>query len=223
MKVNMRGKDLKIITLKFSRDLFAQILMLSQNQQISLQHILTYPLTPVPLSMAHINGTMSATNKAALTHKLETQVTAVTHDRLLADAVLFDFMFMLRSSAKHLPIKYGDIARALLTKAIQYGAETIMFVCDLYSHDAEPSIKDTCRQDRGVVRGGREYSKISHMQKRPSDMATALLSLNFVIGLLNFLKNEWSSERCADLLIGHEFHFAFGPCYTYRVCTYICI
>ena len=100
--MNMRGKDLKIVTL----DLFAQILMLSWNQQISLQHILTNPLTAVTLPMAHINGNMSATSKAAFTHKLETQMTPVTHDHLLADAVLFDFMFMLGSSAEYLPIKY---------------------------------------------------------------------------------------------------------------------
>lgn len=112
MKVTGKGKELKIIELKFTRDLFAQILLQGQNQSISLQHILTYPLTPAPLSMAHINGAMCVTNKAALIHKFEAKVTAVSNVK--CEAVIIDFMFFIRSAASHLPAKYGQVARSLL-------------------------------------------------------------------------------------------------------------
>lgn len=217
MKVTGKGKELKIIELKFTRDLFAQILLQGQNQSISLQHILTYPLTPAPLSMAHINSAMCVTNKAALIHKIEAKVTPVSNVK--CEAVIIDFMFFIRSAASHLPAKYGQVARSLLQMAQRFGATTVMFVADIY--DDQHSIKDSCQGTRRVVSGGRTYSKLNHGQTRPSDFSAALKSRNFINTFLEFLRDEWSSERCADLITGHTFHFAYGPCYTYTVCLLV--
>ena len=49
MKTQVRGKDLKILELTFSRDLFGHILILSHEQGVSLKYVLSYPLTPVSL------------------------------------------------------------------------------------------------------------------------------------------------------------------------------
>lgn len=219
MKVTGKGKELKIIELKFTRDLrvFAQILLQGQNQSISLQHILTYPLTPAPLSMAHINSAMCVTNKAALIHKIEAKVTPVSNVK--CETVIIDFMFFIRSAASHLPAKYGQVARSLLQMAQRFGATTVMFVADIY--DDQHSIKDSCQGTRRVVSGGRTYSKLNHDQTRPSDFSAALKSRNFINTFLEFLRDEWSSERCADLITGHTFHFAYGPCYTYTVCLLV--
>ena len=214
MKVTAKGKELKIIELKFTRDLFAQILFQGQNQSISLQHILTYPLTPAPLSMAHINGAMCVTNKAALVHKIEAKVTPVSNVK--CEAVIIDFMFFIRSATSDLPVKYGALARSLLTRVPKRGATTVMFIADIYND--QHSVKDSCQGTRGTVSGGRTYSKLKHGQTRPSNFSTALKSRNFINALLEFLRDEWSSERCADLITGHILHFAYGPCYTYTVC-----
>ena len=65
------------------------------------------------------------------------------------------------------------------------------------------------------------YTKLNHGQSRPSDFLAALKSQSFINALFEFLRDEWSSKRCADLITGHIFHFAYGPCYTYMVCLLV--
>ena len=157
---------------------------------------------------------MCVTNKAALVHKIEAKLAPVSNVK--CEAVIIDFMFFIRSAASHLPTKYGDLARSLLQRAKRFGATTVMFVADIY--DDQNSIKDSCQSTRRAVAGDRTYSKLNHGQTRPSDFSAALKSRNFTNALFEFLKDEWTSERCADLISGHIFHFAYGPCYTYTVC-----
>lgn len=125
-------------------------------------------------------------------------------------------MFFIRSAGSQLPTKYGQIARSFLERANTFGAATVMFVADIY--DDQHTIKDSCRGLRGGIAGGRTFSKLNHGQTRPSDFASALKSRNFINALFEFLRDEWSSERCADLMMNHILHFAYGPCYTYMVC-----
>ena len=54
------------------RDMFIRILIVvAKNTHFDLQNILTYPLTPYPLSIAHYDGSPLKTDKAALTKRLE--------------------------------------------------------------------------------------------------------------------------------------------------------
>ena len=212
MKVKLRGKDLKICELTFSRDLFGHILMLGQEQSISLQHVMACPLTPVPLSLAHFDGSMCATDKAALVHKLESRAIFVSD--VCADTVIIDFMFMLRSEAQFLPMKYGEIARHLLIKARSFGAKTIFMVCDVYNE--KPSIKDACRSNRGRIDDHRNKTKkLSPDQNRPTDLNKALQSDKYKNALFSFLASEWM--KSADLINGYSISFAQECCYTYTV------
>ena len=40
------------------RDLFGRLLGISLNEKIDIKKVLTFPLTPVPLSLCHIDGTI---------------------------------------------------------------------------------------------------------------------------------------------------------------------
>ena len=55
------------------RDIFARLLTLAarESRAIDLHHILYYPITDVPLSLAHADGTPLKTKKASLTKLLE--------------------------------------------------------------------------------------------------------------------------------------------------------
>ena len=216
LKIKARKKNREVVTLTFTRDMFGQILIASQTQHISLEHIIAHPITPAPLSIAHIDGAMCTTDKSKLSERLERHVAVVVED-VRVDVVLVDFMFFLRSNAAHLPMKNSDIAQKLISLVKQrYRAREIAFVCDVYT-EAGPGIKDLCRQDRGITSEKIVFPKFGHAQKRPSDFMAALKCKKYVVALLEFLKDEFSSERCCDLISGITLHFAFGPCYTYTV------
>ena len=61
------------------RDIFAGLLTLAarESRAIDLHHILCYPITDVPLSLAHADGTRLKSEKASLTKLLESKQTSV--------------------------------------------------------------------------------------------------------------------------------------------------
>jgi len=62
------NKDMKVVELQGTRDLFGRLLYLSTVENIDLEKVFKYPLTPVPLS--HMGGSMNKTNKSKLLHTL---------------------------------------------------------------------------------------------------------------------------------------------------------
>ena len=52
--------------------MFGRLLMISTMEKIDLEKVRQYPLTPVPLSLSHTDGSMNTTDKSKLMHKLET-------------------------------------------------------------------------------------------------------------------------------------------------------
>lgn len=164
-----------------------------------------FPLSPAPLSLSHINGTMCVTNKAMLIHKLELKAQSVKD--IKPEAVTIDFLFLLCSQAPFLPLKYGDIARQLLVMARHFGAIKIFIVADGYV--SESSIKDSCQVNWWAV-GDCSFNKnINHSQSCPVDFAGALESDNFKNAFFTFLADEWNSENCANLITGYFLHFAY--------------
>ena len=69
-KVATLKRDKNVIKIKAQRNLFGQLLVLSQEHNIDLQKVLQYPLTPTPWSLASSDGSLLKTNKATLMHKL---------------------------------------------------------------------------------------------------------------------------------------------------------
>ncbi|GFR97965.1 hypothetical protein ElyMa_002758800 [Elysia marginata] len=69
-KATTLKKDKNVVKVKAQRNLFGQLLVLSQEHNIDLQKVLQYPLTPTPWSLATPDGLLLKTNKATLLHKL---------------------------------------------------------------------------------------------------------------------------------------------------------
>ena len=65
-KVATLKKDKNMVKIKAQRNLFGQLLVLSQEHNIDLQKVLQYPLTPTPWSLASSDGSPLKTNKATL-------------------------------------------------------------------------------------------------------------------------------------------------------------
>ncbi|GFO26053.1 hypothetical protein PoB_005255800 [Plakobranchus ocellatus] len=60
-----------VVKIIAERNVFGQLLVLSQEYQIDMQKVLKYPLSPVLWSLSSPDGLPLKTNKATLLHKLE--------------------------------------------------------------------------------------------------------------------------------------------------------
>ena len=65
VKVKVTETNSKIKELQGTRDIIGRLLYLAviEDLDLDLHVVFTYPLTPVPLSLAHVNGTLHKTDK----------------------------------------------------------------------------------------------------------------------------------------------------------------
>ena len=132
------------------RDVFGRILAVAAktNDSFNLSYILTYPITEVPLALAHSDGTLTKTCKAALTKILESRQTLLFKDNLpTIKATVIDSGNILHEIVlQHSKSSYGAMARDLLVKVSFYPGEEYHILFDKYQ---APSIKDAEWKLRG--------------------------------------------------------------------------
>lgn len=73
------------------RDLFGRLLAISVEQQIDLEKVLSYPLTPLLLALCHLDGKHCKTDKSALMKALERSINS--EPPAYTDVVLIDGFF----------------------------------------------------------------------------------------------------------------------------------
>ena len=115
-KTKLKSKDGKLVAACMMRDLFGCILKLSLEKKIDMAEVLKFPLTPVPLSLSHVDGTMQKTQKATLLKHLESRIESEPPRQV--DITIVDAMFFLHLQGNHLPSTFGGVARSLLSKLV---------------------------------------------------------------------------------------------------------
>ena len=184
------GKKVKEVA--GTRDLFGRLLLLSTKERIDLEKVLQYPLTPVPLSLAHTDGSMNTTDKSKLLHKIEDHMeSSIT--LLETDVVIVDATFFLHLQ-KDLPMTFGEIAALVLRQLVRMAKE-VHLVCDVYR---SPSIKDAERERRGTALF--VYNITGPDQVRPKDWQQALHSASFKTEFFKFLADEWKKPSYAHIM-----------------------
>ena len=93
--VRLPSKDRKIKELQGTRDLFGRLLYLATVMDINLHTVFAYPLTPVPMSLAHVDGSVMKTDKSKLMKKLEEHI--ISEAPASVDAFIVDAMFLIQS------------------------------------------------------------------------------------------------------------------------------
>ena len=76
VKIKVTEKKSKTKELQGKRDIIGRLLYLAVIEDLDLHVVFTYPLKPVPLSLAHVNDTLHKIDKTKLMHKLEEKVTS---------------------------------------------------------------------------------------------------------------------------------------------------
>lgn len=138
----------KIVEIKVERNLFGQLVMLSEQHDISLDKMLSFPLRPVPWTLSTADGCPVKTDKSKMMHRLEAGVNhqerpphTHTHSHVI---YLFDGNALLQAMTG-LPGSFEELAQKVFASLPK--CERVDFVTDTY---IEHSIKSTERTRRGV-------------------------------------------------------------------------
>jgi len=192
IKSKIRGKDEKVVELKTTRDLLGRLVYLACTRKIELAKVFPFPLTPVPLSLASIFGTVKKTPKYTLSKHLED---LITHkEPTTVDTVIYDAMFIIQSLPSDLPLRFGNVAELVLKIICSPKARKVHFVCDSYVK----SIKSVEQQARGANDGSFHITGAD--QLHPKDFRHALRSPNFKTALIKFFMEAWKDNHYAPII-----------------------
>ena len=150
---------------------FWQHFVLTPGKKVDMGKVLKYPLTPVPLSICHVDGSIQKTPKAALMRYLECKVNSLAPSKV--DIKIIDAMFFLHLHS-NLPATFGGVSRFLLSRIMESAGSIIHFVSDQWF---TPSIKD-CERETSAA-NALAYQIKGSSQQRPSNWITALKSASF--------------------------------------------
>ena len=102
--------------IKYDKDLFQRFLVVSRSPEIDLQDVLSYELSPVPLSIAHLYGSMRKTVKSNLLKELMIDINIPDHlpDHDLSSTIyLIDFVVLVQSTQKGESKTFGNSAKVI--------------------------------------------------------------------------------------------------------------
>ena len=88
---------------------------------------LSYPLTPVPLSVSHVDGTMLKTKKSSLTSALEMKVITRPPDIVHETAINALFFVHLQYN---FPSTLGQVPKVILSNILKTKGNVIHFIFD---------------------------------------------------------------------------------------------
>ena len=200
----------KVVELQGTRDLFGRLLYLSSKNNLDLSKVFSFPLTPVPLSLAHMDGSLNKTDKSKLLHKFEREVDS-TDPESPVNVTLVDGMFLLHA-LQNLPVTFGEVA-SLILQILCGMSERVDMICDVYR---SPSIKDLEHSRRSA--DDTAYSITGPGQQRPKEWQKALKSATFKSAFLKFLAQEWAANADSNTLAGHHVYLAVDDvCHHYTV------
>lgn len=135
----------KIKEIKVQRDLFGRMLGLSMDYEIDMEKILCYPVTPFPMSMCRLDGSLYQTDKSAIVKCFE-KLHHCNDAPKIFDVVIVDGFFLLHT-LHDVPATFGGISKKIMSILTAFGAPRVDIIFDQYFF---PSIKDYERARRNL-------------------------------------------------------------------------
>ena len=201
-KKKVTSSENKTMQIAAQRDLFGNLLVVAQKHDISLEKIMTFPMSPVPWALGTPDGQPVKTDKSKLMHLIETSSEACQETPNTAECTsVMDGMALLH--AFHgLPDTFSELADKIL--CILPASQRVDFVTDIYNRN---SIKaaERCRRghsDTLLLKGG--------ATKVPKDWKGFLSNGKNKTQLISLLQQEWRKDRNASRLQGKELFLTTG-------------
>ena len=129
-----------------SRDLFGRLLYLSVENKIDVEKVFAYPLTPCPLSICHLDGSLLKTDKSKLFRMIESTITSIKPPYVDISVIDGGMLLQnLQTLPPNLPSTYRGLARSILVKACATPQNRIDLLFDSYKI---PNLKTFQRRER---------------------------------------------------------------------------
>ena len=173
VKSKVRVKDENIVELKMGR-----LVYLPCTRSIELKLVFKFPITPNPLSLASIYGTLKKTPKCKLSKHLKQLIKH--REPTTIDVVIYDAMFIVQSLPSDLPLHFGR-AVLVMKNICNIQSSEVHFVCDSYVK----SIKNVEQQARSAINGS--YHIPGADQVLSKEFRYTLRSPKFKNALIRFL------------------------------------
>lgn len=190
----------RVMQFKQQGNVAFHLLVKSQNQglQLDLKELMTYPLSPVPYSLATADGCLAKTNKAKgfnfITKDCPDAALPPSNETLTVYDGNACFYYL-----KDLPTNFSQICSKVFDIMGKTG--DVVFSTDQYYPD---SIKSMERHRRGC---GEKLVLKGEATKRPSDWKSFLSNEENKVQLIRLLLKVWSSDQYASRLHGRQIIF----------------
>lgn len=175
--------------------------------------MLRFPITPIPLYLCHIDGSINKTVKSVLVKVLEQQSEDMEQPPSNVDMVIIDGFFLLNTMTD-MPRTFGDVSKKLLAVLVKNQGNEIAIVFDRYF---TPSIKDYEHTLRNSVNEDKDYHISGPQQIRLVDFAKHLKNIKFKEALVKFFIDHWSSQEMAVIIRNKTIHLNHDLCYIFKV------
>lgn len=205
VKKTVKSSKNKITQIKAERNIFAQLILLTVEHDIDLEVTLSYPLGPVPWSLATADGMPVKTDKAKLLHYIESSIEPLT-TRPKGDIVhIVDGNAILQSLVS-IPDNFEDLAETVFNHLPKSGR--VDFVTDTYK---ATSIKSFERTRRGSTP---TFLLSGPKTRTPKDWKGFMGNDDNKTQLLQLLFDQWKTEKYAKALEGRFVYYVLGEmCY----------
>lgn len=185
---------------KYERNILGQIACLAMQNSVDLNNILSFPLTIVPQSISHFDGTIIQHSKpnellSLLLAKVETD-----HRNISGHDVEINDGFYVLNGLKDSPSKFGLFATFFLKYLCKTAAREIHVIFD---ETKSPSLKDLNLKSKEELVEQWPLSSIKingENQERVSSLGKCLLHHEFREELVKFLIKYWSTSNITDII-----------------------
>lgn len=173
---------------------------------------MTFPLSPVPLSLCHLDGSIRKSAKSILLKCLNVSKESDAPS-IPCDISLIDWFYLLHAM-NNLPTKYKDLSKTVLQTIIRdKNFKEVYIIFDQY---ITPSIKDYERfsRNQGTVHYPR---KVSENSNRPTDFNKELRNLFFKKAPVEFFIEHWKNDEMLPYIGDKKLLLNYDECYVSRL------
>eukprot|EP00794_Sanderia_malayensis_P020801 gene20801-22841_t len=209
LNVNRKNTKGQMVTLKYSKALFARMLLIAQSRQLNIDEVLTYSLTPYPNPLATNDGSLVKTVKAKLLAAKEAEGVDC-HEASTGNEKAYRLNGMaILQTLSAIPNTFYELAIHLLVKVVSLAVFTnagrVDFVCDRYPVH---SIKNLEKEKR-AFRGNQKMHICNEQQCVAREWKKFLSSGENKEELMKFIFKIWQKANSkllkgVDVFLAHE-------------------
>lgn len=210
--IRVKAKE-KIVILRADRGLFAQMALVAQNRQLDMKTVLSYPLGPLPWSLAAPDGTPHKTSKSSLMNVLTKNAINLENHDIPYHAYLIDGMSLVQKMSESIRT-FGEVSERWFHRVLKDSgnAKRIDVVFDVYLNVSINNAERT-RRGQGTANMRIEHITTGHSIRSWRNFLTESCNKS---ALITFIFEQWCKFEYRKQLGGKYLLLTCGSkCYKY--------